>query len=161
MGCGGRGLGFFAKSMPTVVIFMVDAPVRFKWLSTRYHFGTSMPLRVGASIPLREPFLIMCIVSMLAMRMLAAKGIEPAHRPHDSLAVPVVLLDDVVEVLRLAQLDVCARVGAHALDGRRVGITLVSAWRWLTRASTSPAIPPSHRVLRASGQIVHTGRASA
>jgi hypothetical protein len=33
----------------------------------------------------------------------------------------VVLLDDVVEVLRLAQLDVCAGVGTHVLDGRPRG----------------------------------------
>src|ERR1019366_9887308 len=37
----------------------------------------------------------------------------------------VVLLDDVVEVLRLAQPDVCAGVSAHSLDGRRVGAALV------------------------------------
>ena len=38
----------------------------------------------------------------------AAERFEAHHRPHDPLDGPVVLLDDVVEVLRLAQLDVCA-----------------------------------------------------
>ena len=40
------------RAMPTVVTFMVDALSRFKWLKQRFHFGTLMPLRVGASIPL-------------------------------------------------------------------------------------------------------------
>ena len=33
----------------------------------------------------------------------------------------MILLDEVVEVFRLAQLDVWAGIGTHALDGRRVG----------------------------------------
>jgi len=41
----------------------------------------------------------------------------------------VILLDDVVEVFRLAQPDVCAGVGTRALDGRRVGTALVDGDR--------------------------------
>ncbi len=55
----------------------------------------------------------------------AAKGLESEHRPHDPLDGPMVLFDDVVEVFRLAQLDVRAGVGTHAPDGRRVGAALV------------------------------------
>jgi|SRR5450631_2691781 len=55
----------------------------------------------------------------------AAKGLEPEHGSHDALDRPVVLLDDVVEVLRLAQFDVCAGVGTNALDRRRVRAAFV------------------------------------
>jgi len=58
-------------------------------------------------------------------RTCAAKVLEPEHGPHDSLDGPVILLDEVVEVLRLTHLDVGARVGADALDGCRVGAALV------------------------------------
>ena len=43
---------FFAKSMPTVVIFMVDAPAPLKWLASAPTLAHTMPLGVGASIPL-------------------------------------------------------------------------------------------------------------
>ncbi len=70
--------------------------------------------------------MIMCIVSMPAMRdARAAKGLESEHGSHDPLDRPVFLLDDVVEVLRLAQFDVRAGVGTHPRDGRRVGAALV------------------------------------
>ena len=59
----------------------------------------------------------------------AAKGLEPEHRPHDPLDGPVILLDDVVEVLRLAQPDVCAGVGTRALGSRLVGTALVDGDR--------------------------------
>ena len=36
----------------------------------------------------------------------ATKELEPEHGSHDAFDCPVILLDDVVEVLRLAQLDV-------------------------------------------------------
>ena len=42
---------FFAKSIPTIVIFIADAPIRLSG-NQHFHFGTSMPFRVGASIPL-------------------------------------------------------------------------------------------------------------
>jgi hypothetical protein len=48
----------------------------------------------------------------------AAEGLEPEHRPHDSPDCSVVLFDDVVEVLRLAQLNVRTAVGAQAGDCR-------------------------------------------
>jgi hypothetical protein len=41
---------FLAKSIPTVVIFIVDAPIQLSG-NQHFHFGTSMPFRVGASIP--------------------------------------------------------------------------------------------------------------
>ena len=53
------------------------------------------------------------------------KRLESEHRSHEAFDGAMILLDDVVEVLRLAQLDVCAGVGANALDGRRVGTALV------------------------------------
>ena len=59
----------------------------------------------------------------------AAKGLEPHHRLRDLLDGLVVLLDDVVEVLRPAQPDVCAGVSAHSLDGRLVGAALVAGDR--------------------------------
>jgi hypothetical protein len=54
-----------------------------------------------------------------------AKRLEPQHRSHDALDGPVVLLDDVVEVLVLAHFNVRAGVGLNALDGGRVGAALV------------------------------------
>ena len=39
---------FFARSIPTVVIFITDAPIRLSG-NQHFHFGTSMPFRVGAS----------------------------------------------------------------------------------------------------------------
>src|ERR1017187_2063047 len=42
---------FFAKSIPTVVIFMLDAPIHLSG-NQHFHFGTLMPFRVGAPIPL-------------------------------------------------------------------------------------------------------------
>jgi len=67
----------------------------------------------------------MCIVSIPAIRARAADVLEPEHGSHDALDCPVVLLDSVVEVLRLTQLDGGAGVGTHALDGRVVGAALV------------------------------------
>ena len=55
----------------------------------------------------------------------AAKCLESQHGSHDALDGPVVLLDDVVEVLDLTHLDVRAGIGLNALDGRRVGAALV------------------------------------
>src|SRR5450755_1550848 len=55
----------------------------------------------------------------------AAKGLEPEHGSHDALDGPVILLDDVVEVLALPHLDVGAGVGTNALDGSGVGAALV------------------------------------
>ena len=40
----------------------------------------------------------------------------------------MVLPDDVIEIFRLAHLDVRTRVGANALNGRRVGATLVDGY---------------------------------
>jgi len=55
----------------------------------------------------------------------AVERFEAQHRPHDPLDGPVVLLDEVVDVLRLAQPDVRTGVGAQALGGRRIGAALV------------------------------------
>ena len=55
----------------------------------------------------------------------AAKCLEPQHGPHDAFDRPVVLLDDVVEVLDLTHLDVRAGVSLNAFDGRRVRTTFV------------------------------------
>ena len=55
----------------------------------------------------------------------AAKCLESQHGAHDALDGPVVLLDEVVEVLELTHLDVRAGIGLNALDGRRVGAALV------------------------------------
>ena len=59
-------------------------------------------------------------------RLRTVKVLETHHRPGDSLDRPVVLLDDVVEVLRLAHLDGQAAVGLDAHDGGRVGAALTS-----------------------------------
>ena len=50
---------------------------------------------------------------------------ETQHRPRSPLDRSVVLLDQVVEVLGLAQLDVQAGLGLQALDGGGVGAALV------------------------------------
>ena len=50
----------------------------------------------------------------------SAKNLEPEHRPYDSFDRPMILLDDIVEVLALAQFDVAAILGVVALDCRRV-----------------------------------------
>jgi hypothetical protein len=56
----------------------------------------------------------------------AAERLEPKHGPSDALDGPVVLLDDVVEVLALTQFDGRAGVGIDALDGSGVGAALVN-----------------------------------
>ena len=45
----------------------------------------------------------------------------------DSLHGPAVLLDEVIEILRLAQSDVQAGVGSHAANGRGVGAAFVDS----------------------------------
>ena len=51
----------------------------------------------------------------------AAEGLEAEHRTGDSFDSAVVLLDEVVELLRLAHLDGQAAVGLDSHDGGRVG----------------------------------------
>ena len=55
----------------------------------------------------------------------AAKGLEAEHRPSNSFDGPVVLLDEVVRVLRLAHLYGQAAVGLDARDGGRIQAALV------------------------------------
>ena len=52
--------------------------------------------------------------------------LEPHHRSGSSLDRPVVLLDDVVEVLRLAQFNCHAAVGDQASHSCGVGAALVN-----------------------------------
>ena len=52
--------------------------------------------------------MIMCIDSIPAIRARAAKSLEPEHGSNDALDRPVILLDDVIEVLALPQLNVGA-----------------------------------------------------
>ena len=67
----------------------------------------------------------MGIVSMPAIRIPAQrKLLNPSIGRVDSFDGSVVLLDDVVEVLRLAHLDAQAAVGLKAHDGRGVGAAL-------------------------------------
>jgi hypothetical protein len=54
----------------------------------------------------------------------APKTLESEHGSHDALDPPVVLLDDVVEILALTQFDAHARVGIDAQDGGRIGAAL-------------------------------------
>ena len=54
----------------------------------------------------------------------AAKGIDSKHRSSDSVDGPVVLSDDVVEILVLAHQDVNAGIGFDACNGGRVGAAL-------------------------------------
>jgi hypothetical protein len=44
----------------------------------------------------------------------AAKDLEPEHWPNDPFDCPMILLDDIVEVLALAQLDVAVMLGVVA-----------------------------------------------
>lgn len=60
-------------------------------------------------------------------RSCAAERLEAEHRPHDAFDGPMVLFDDVVQVLRLTHLDVRTGVGLNALDGGRVGTALVDS----------------------------------
>src|SRR5450631_4801966 len=55
----------------------------------------------------------------------AAKDLEPQHRSNDPFDSAMILLDDIVEVLALAQFDVAAILGVVALDRRGVGTALV------------------------------------
>ena len=55
------------------------------------------------------------------------EGLESQHGSDDPLDRPVILFDDVIEKLYLTQLDVCTGVGLNAVDGSRVGVTLVDA----------------------------------
>jgi len=55
----------------------------------------------------------------------AAKRLEPEHWSHDAFDGAVILLDQIVEVLRLPYLDVRTTVGAHSHDRCRVGAALV------------------------------------
>ena len=72
--------------------------------------------------------------------------------------------DKIVDAGQLAQLDVCARVGAHALDGRRVGTALVDgdllghtvkldgSFKESPRRS-EVSVSPKHKVDRGTGTI--------
>ncbi len=72
------------------------------------------------------PLRIMCMTSMPSHQDSgAAKGLEAEHRPGDGFDGAVVLLDEVVQVLRLAHLDLQAAVGLEALDRCRVRAALV------------------------------------
>jgi hypothetical protein len=51
--------------------------------------------------------------------------LEPEHRPDDALDGPVILLDDIVEVLALPNRDRRVVPGVIAFDPRRVGAALV------------------------------------
>ena len=55
----------------------------------------------------------------------AVERLESQHRPHDPFDGPVVLLDDVVQILDSPQFDVGTGVSPNALDGRLVGAALV------------------------------------
>ncbi len=55
----------------------------------------------------------------------AAKVLEPEHGSDDALDRPVILFDDIVELLALPQLDLGAQVSAQAHDGRCIGPALV------------------------------------
>ena len=55
----------------------------------------------------------------------APERFKPQHWICDSLHDPVVLLDDVVEILRLAQLDVQTSTIVDAVDCRSVGTAFV------------------------------------
>ena len=57
----------------------------------------------------------------------AAKGLEPEHRPGNPFDGAVVLLDDIVQVLRLAHLDGQAAVGLNAQNDRCVRTALVDS----------------------------------
>ena len=53
------------------------------------------------------------------------KSLKTQHGPDDAFDGPVILLDDIVEVLRLALHDRHTGVGLHAVDGGRVGAALI------------------------------------
>ena len=55
------------------------------------------------------------------------KRLESEHRSCDCLDCPVILLDDVVEVLVLAHQDVDTGVSLDAFNGGRVGSALVDS----------------------------------
>ena len=56
-----------------------------------------------------------------------AKGFEAQHRPDDALDGSMSLFDNIVQVLGLMQLEECAGVGNHALDGSGVSATFIDA----------------------------------
>ena len=51
------------------------------------------------------------------------KRFEPKNRIYDAFDLPMVLLDNVVEVLRLAQFNVQAGIGVDTLNSSGVGAT--------------------------------------
>ena len=53
------------------------------------------------------------------------EGLQPQHRPYQSLDGSMILFDDVVEVLDLTDLDVGFVLRIVAFDRRRVGAALV------------------------------------
>jgi len=50
---------------------------------------------------------------------------ESEHGPNDAFVRPVILLDDVVEILALAQLDIGAMISIVTSNGGDVGAALV------------------------------------
>ena len=54
-----------------------------------------------------------------------AEGLKPHHRSHLALDRPMVLFDDVVEVLDLPELNLCVLLKVVARDRRGVGPALV------------------------------------
>lgn len=55
----------------------------------------------------------------------ATKILEAEHRSDDALDGPMILLDDVVQILHLTQFNWRAGVGLNTPDGSRIGTTLV------------------------------------
>ena len=55
----------------------------------------------------------------------AAKGLQSQHGPCDPFNGPIILFDDVVEILRLAHRDGKTTVGLNADDGGLVGPAFV------------------------------------
>jgi hypothetical protein len=66
-----------AKSIPIVVIFIVDAPIQLSG-DQHFHFGTLMPFRVGASIPL-----LSTIRTSMALRLLIGGAQYPSSKERE------------------------------------------------------------------------------
>ena len=54
------------------------------------------------------------------------EGFEAQHRPNDPFHCPVILLDDIVEILRLAKLNGLSLLAVVALDCGCIGATLLN-----------------------------------
>ncbi len=71
----------------------------------------------------------MCISSTPLRMTRAVEILEPQHRPSDAFDGPMVLLNNIVEVLHLTDLDGRFALGVHRVQRGKIGTAFVDGYR--------------------------------